>query len=901
MRRTDAAKGSPPTRLAGLVLWSLWLAAAAAGAAETATTSLTTFPNGLRLLVLPQPESATARVDVYVSLRGAARKPGLAHVVEHLMFCSSEGAPDGSLVDSLAMNVGDFGANTSLERIHLWSGCIPSRLPQALALEADRFARLRPTGDDLETQRRRVLGEFNLYEELYITDALDRRVAAMAYGAAESTGDPVLGNADDIEAVTANDVAAFIAESYRPEHTVVMVSGPVSEAEVAALVATGLGALPRAPGAVEPRPLPPPPVQVPCWTTKTDQDVDFLAVGFRLPCDTTDDMAMAYLARTIMERENGRPLLQFYGNEALLTCNILYEGIKDRREAEAAKAALGMFWEEGRRVVRNVEDSWSFERSRKANVKNLRELAAMPRERAEWRAQRVAADAELPDVDTLAAVIDTLAHARVAAYFTRYFTPERAYAAFALGHDKPREYDWRDRLRLRVNPYREFRRTRDRLTADLIAPVLAAARAVPLGRSAALTLANGIPVRVVTLPGAEGFSLGGVRSFPDLFQGREARHAGRLHHYEHVVNWAYTPVDAAVAPVGTYLGMNTHLDVTPHSMTIAADGATDDACEVAAAMHKRMKRSGLNNYAFASTAETAVNWATEGRAAAPNRALAWRFGRILGPDHALAHWPQPEAKSIEDWSLTLAEALSHKVCATDNLVLVAVGSLTPPEVERCLKGTFGRLMPPQREPGPSLPAPRPGISGRVFHNPSAEVAEITVSYAGGGIEATNGLDCMDLATINEVLTSRLRIAAAESGFDSLSIKVGMFPVGAQVMPEVDVVAPARHAAGVLALVLDQSAALRSRPVDADEEARARLGIAGALADGLGNPERARDLLVNCGLFGPVPADPLGDICTLRPALLAEKAQHLFSLDAAAWTVVADTTRAAVGTVLEKTR
>lgn len=896
MRRADAAKGSPLSRLAGLVLGSLWLAATAAGAAETATTSLTTFPNGLRLLVLPQPELATARVDVYVSLRGAARKPGLAHVVEHLMFCSSEGAPDGSLVDSLAMNVGDFGANTSLERIHLWSGCIPSRLPQALALEADRFARLQPTGEDLETQRRRVLGEFNLFEETYIFGPLGHRVAALAYGAGESAGDPVLGSAGDIDAVTADDVAAFIGESLRPEHTVVMVSGPVTEAEVTALVATGFGALPRAPGVVEPRPLPPPPAQAPCWTTKTDQDADFLAVGFRLPCATTDDMAMAYLAQTIMERENGRPDLQFYGNEALLTCNILYSGIKDRREAEAAKAALGMFWEECRRVVRNVEDSWSFERSRKANVENLREMAAMPRKRAEWRAQRLAADAELPDVDTLAAVIDTLAHARAAAYFTRYFTPERAYAAFALGHDKPREYDWRDDLRLRVNPYREFRRTRDRLTADHIAPVLAAARAVPLGRSAALTLANGIPVRVVTLPGAEGFCLGGVRSFPCLFQGREARHAGRLLHYGFVVNWAYKPVDAAVAPVGDTPGMNTHLDVTPHSMSIAADGATDDACDVAAAMHKRMKRSGLNNYAFAFIAEIAVDWATKWSAAAPNRARAWRFGRILGPDHALAHWPQPEAKSIADWGLSRAEALSHKVCATDNLTLVAVGSLTPPEVERCLQGTFGRLMSPKREPGPSLPAPRPGISGRVFHNPSAEVAEITVSYAGGGIEATNGLGYLDLETIKVVLSSRLRIAAAESGFDSLSIAVSMDPVGAQVLPEVDVVAPARHTAGVLSLVLDQSVALRSRPIDADEEARARLRLAGWLVDGLGDPERARDLLVNCGLFGAVPADPLGDVCTLRPALLAERAPRLFALDAAAWTVVADTTRAAVGAI-----
>ena len=69
----------------------------------TESATLTEFDNGVRLLVLPRPDESLVQVDVYLSLRGAARNAGMAHMVEHLMFTSTENCPGGSVRDSLAL------------------------------------------------------------------------------------------------------------------------------------------------------------------------------------------------------------------------------------------------------------------------------------------------------------------------------------------------------------------------------------------------------------------------------------------------------------------------------------------------------------------------------------------------------------------------------------------------------------------------------------------------------------------------------------------------------------------------------------------------------------------------------------------------------------------------------
>ena len=137
------------------------------------------FDNGLQLLVLPPPDKSLVQVDVYLSLRGASHSRDLSHLVEHLMFRSSENCPAGSLRDSMQLLATNYNGFTTLRNIHTRTRCLPRLLPRLLTVEAEQFGRLQPDQFDLEHERDRVLGEHEFRQEARTWWALHRRITGM--------------------------------------------------------------------------------------------------------------------------------------------------------------------------------------------------------------------------------------------------------------------------------------------------------------------------------------------------------------------------------------------------------------------------------------------------------------------------------------------------------------------------------------------------------------------------------------------------------------------------------------------------------------------------------------------------------------------------------------------------
>jgi len=133
---------------------------------------LTEFDNGLRLLVLPQPDQPLAKVDIYLSLRGAVRNGGLAHFVEHLMFRSSKDSPGGSLRDSLQLLSIYHNGSTNPRHIKTTTSCLPNMLPRLLQLEAERYSQLQPDESDVAYERNRILGEQDFRTETETSQGL---------------------------------------------------------------------------------------------------------------------------------------------------------------------------------------------------------------------------------------------------------------------------------------------------------------------------------------------------------------------------------------------------------------------------------------------------------------------------------------------------------------------------------------------------------------------------------------------------------------------------------------------------------------------------------------------------------------------------------------------------------
>ena len=281
---------------------------------------LTEFSNGVQLLVLPQPNESLVQVDVFLSLRGAARNAGMAHLVEHLMFQSSENCPAGSLRDSLQLLTTYNQGFTSPRNIQTRSRCLPSLLPRLLVVEAERFGRLRPDEDGLELEKNRILGELDFRQETFVTQALDLRVIAMAYGSGKG-GDPLLGSAESIRGMEIAAVDSFLTRWVRPDKIVVLISGPLDPDLVVPLVDDTFGTIPNAGSVPPPDPLPEPPGSRD-FITRSGEENDLLAVGFRLPYGTPEDAAMVHLTETIMEREEGHPLLWIFDDEAMLIIHV---------------------------------------------------------------------------------------------------------------------------------------------------------------------------------------------------------------------------------------------------------------------------------------------------------------------------------------------------------------------------------------------------------------------------------------------------------------------------------------------------------------------------------------------------------------------------------------------------
>jgi predicted Zn-dependent peptidase len=206
--------------------------------------------NGLAVVVSPDPRLGFAVVDTWHGVGSMADPPGrsgLAHLAEHVCF------DDASLLGGRGAAA---NATTSFERINFVDAGPVDTLPHMLARVADRVARgcLSPPVAQLARHRDVVVQEIRQREDAARFGSGLRRSLRLLFGADHPFGRPALGAADELSAVTGEDVAAFIADGFGCRNSVVSVVGSVLPEQVVDLVAAACSSLP--PGRPHPRLLP---------------------------------------------------------------------------------------------------------------------------------------------------------------------------------------------------------------------------------------------------------------------------------------------------------------------------------------------------------------------------------------------------------------------------------------------------------------------------------------------------------------------------------------------------------------------------------------------------------------------------------------------------------------------
>lgn len=227
-----------------LALWAAVLLPATA-----ATVFERTLPNGMKVLVKADNRAPTVVHMVWYragSMDEVNGRTGVAHVLEHMMFKGTRNLAPGEFSRRVAQMGGRENAFTSRDYTAYFQQIHRSRLPEVMALEAERMAELRLDAGEFAKEIQVVMEERRLRTE--------DRASALVYEALMATAftahpyrSPVIGWMNDLEAMTVADAQAWYDDWYAPNNAWLVVAGDVDPQEVYRLASQTYGRLPARP------------------------------------------------------------------------------------------------------------------------------------------------------------------------------------------------------------------------------------------------------------------------------------------------------------------------------------------------------------------------------------------------------------------------------------------------------------------------------------------------------------------------------------------------------------------------------------------------------------------------------------------------------------------------------
>jgi predicted Zn-dependent peptidase len=205
-----------------------------------------TLPNGLRLIIHPDPSTTLATLNILYNVGARDEQPthtGFAHLFEHLMFGGSQHIPN---YDGVAQSIGaENNAFTSNDITNYYLTFPSNNLETALWLEADRMLQLDFSQKSLEVQQGVVIEEF---KQRYLNQPYGDawlHLRPLAYKKHPYKWATIGKNIKQIQNATLTDVESFFYTHYRPNNAIVVVAGNVQPAEVLQLVQKWFGTIPE--------------------------------------------------------------------------------------------------------------------------------------------------------------------------------------------------------------------------------------------------------------------------------------------------------------------------------------------------------------------------------------------------------------------------------------------------------------------------------------------------------------------------------------------------------------------------------------------------------------------------------------------------------------------------------
>jgi len=227
------------------------------------------YKNGVKLIVEEDHSAPVAMVQIWLRVGGRDELPGktgLAHVFEHMMFKGSDKLAPGEYSKRISAMGGNDNAFTSTDFTAYFETVPAKRVDEVLAMEAERFAKLKLRDEDFQKEIRVIMEERRMRTEDDPNSRMFEELSAASLRL-HPYRNPVIGWMQDLEKLTIEDVKAFYKKHYVAGNVVVVVVGDVDFDQMKKVVGKTFGRLKAAPvparfNPLEPKPFGPKRIEV---------------------------------------------------------------------------------------------------------------------------------------------------------------------------------------------------------------------------------------------------------------------------------------------------------------------------------------------------------------------------------------------------------------------------------------------------------------------------------------------------------------------------------------------------------------------------------------------------------------------------------------------------------------
>jgi len=203
--------------------------------------------NGVRVVTERVPHVRSASIGLWVgtgSSHEQAAQRGISHCIEHMLFKGTPTRSDRQIAEEMDSIGGHMNAFTDKETTCYHARVVDMHARFSLELIADMFRNSLFDPAELRKEQQVILEEIRMYDDA--PDELSHDLFIRSVWAGSPLGEPTIGYAETVSAITRDSIRAFLQSAYTPANVVVAAAGNVRHDEFSGWVEQLLGDMPAA-------------------------------------------------------------------------------------------------------------------------------------------------------------------------------------------------------------------------------------------------------------------------------------------------------------------------------------------------------------------------------------------------------------------------------------------------------------------------------------------------------------------------------------------------------------------------------------------------------------------------------------------------------------------------------